>query len=117
MMKFFFTAILFFSFIACTDNDTTIPKNIIPVNKMKLIVWDLVQAGSYASTLSEKDTAEKNLNTAYLAETLKLHKISKEDFVKSFDFYQKHPVLNKQLFDSITAYAQRQRTKMYKTKY
>jgi hypothetical protein len=116
-MKPFFTAILVFTFISCSNRDTTIPKDVLPVNKMKLIVWDLVQAGAYASTLSEKDTSEKNLNTAYLAEALKMHQISKEDFFKSFDFYQQHPVLNKQLFDSITAYSQRQRTKMYKTKY
>ncbi|MBS1746482.1 MAG: DUF4296 domain-containing protein [Bacteroidetes bacterium] len=116
-MKYFFTVIFFFTFIACTDSDTTVPKDVLPVNKMKLIVWDLVQAGAYASTLSEKDTAEKNLNTAYLTETLKMHQISKKDFFKSFNFYQQHPVLNKQLFDSITAYAQRQRTKMYKNAY
>jgi hypothetical protein len=101
-------------FAACTEKDTEIPKGVLPINKMKVIVWDLVQAGNYATSLTEKDTSAKRLNTVYLSETLKLHKISKTDFFKSFNFYQSHPVLNKELFDSVSSYAQRQRNEIYK---
>jgi hypothetical protein len=101
-------------FIACTSGDTKIPKDVLPVDKMKLIVWDLTQAGAYANYLKEKDTSTKHLNTMYMAEVLKLHHISKEDFFKSFKFYQSDPSLNKVLFDSVSAYAQRQRPEIYK---
>ena len=99
---------------ACTSEDKKIPDDVLPVDSMKLVVWDLIQAGSLASVLKEKDTTIKKLNTAYFAEVLKLHKISKENFFKSFDFYQAHPSLNGQLFDSINNYAQRRRGDIYK---
>jgi hypothetical protein len=108
--------VLIFLVTACTIKDKKIPEDIMPVNKMKLIVWDLIQAGAYASSLKEKDTSIKNINTAYLAEVLKLHNVNKNDFFKSFNFYQQHPTLNKELFDSVSAYAQRQRTELYKRK-
>jgi hypothetical protein len=102
------------AFIACTPKEKEIPADIMPVNKMKLIVWDMAQAGAYASYLKENDSATKVVNTGYLAEVLKLYNISKADFYKSFNFYQQHPVLNKELFDSVSAYAQRQKSEIYK---
>lgn len=113
-MKHLVVTLIFCAFVACTPEDKKVPKEVIPVNKMKLIVWDLIQAGDYASGLKENDSVIKKMNTAYLAEILKLHNINKTDFFKSFDFYQQHPVLNKILFDSVSAYAQRQRNEIYK---
>jgi uncharacterized protein DUF4296 len=101
-------------FLACSSGDNKIPKDVLPVNKMKLIIWDLTQAGAYANFLEDKDTSSKRLNTMYMAEVLKMYNISKEDFFKSFKFYQSDPSLNKVLFDSVSAYAQRQRAEMYK---
>jgi hypothetical protein len=106
--------IVFCAFAACTPEDKRIPKDILPIDKMKFIVWDLAQAGAYASYQKEKDTTVKILNTTYLAEVLKMHNISKTDFFKSFNFYQAHPLLNQQLFDSVNAYAGRQRVELYK---
>ena len=100
-------------FAACVPEDKKLPKDILPIDKMKLIVWDLTQAGSYAVTLQSKDSNQKAPNTAYFAAVLKMHHISKNDFFKSFNFYQSHPLLNKQLFDSVSAYAESQRGKMY----
>jgi hypothetical protein len=114
-MKRYLSCIMLIVFAAaCTIKDKKIPEDIMPVNRMKLIVWDLIQAGAYASSLKEKDTSVKKINTAYLAEVLKLHNINKDEFFKSFNFYQQHPVLNKELFDSVSVYAQRQRNEMYK---
>ncbi len=90
------------------------PKDILPVDKMKLIIWDLTQAGNYATYLKDKDTSIKRLNTMYMGEVLKIYHISQDDFFKSFKYYQSDPSLNKILFDSVSAYAQRQRSVMYK---
>jgi hypothetical protein len=99
--------------VACSSGDKKIPKDVLPVDKMKVIIWDLTQAGSYAVILEEKDTS-RHLNTMYMAEVLKMHHITKKDFFKSFNFYQSDPSLNKILFDSVSAYAQRQRGVIYK---
>ena len=116
MKKHFFYYMSFYVFAACTPKEKEIPKDILPVNKMKLIVWDMTEAGAYAEYAKEKrkDTAVKTLNTASLALVLKLHNITKEDFFKSFNYYQVHPLLNKELFDSINSYGQRQRGELYK---
>ena len=114
MSKQWLCFVVLFVFAACTPEDKRIPKDILPIAKMKYIVWDLAQAGSYASYKKEKDTSIKTLNTTYLAEVLKMYNISKADFFKSFNYYQAHPLLNQELFDSVSAYSQRQRNDVYK---
>jgi hypothetical protein len=114
MRKCLLLVIIFCVFISCTSEDNKIPKDILPLNKMKLIVWDMTQAGEYALYLQQKDTTKRKYTTTYLTEVLKLYKINKEDFFKSFRYYQSHPILNQQLFDSVSAYAQRQRIELYK---
>ena len=118
MKKHFLYCIVFSVFAGCTPKEKKIPKDILPINKMKLIVWDMTEAGAYAEYVKEKrkDTTIKTTSTASLVQVLKLHKISKEDFFKSFNFYQSHPILNKELFDSVNSYAQRQRCELYKRK-
>ncbi len=113
-MKYLFCIAFLFVFSACGTEDKKIPDNVMPVDKMKLVMWDLLQAGNYATIQKEKDTSIKQLNTAYMAQVLQLYKISKDDFFKSFDYYQTHPELNKILFDSINAYSQRKRGDLYK---
>ena len=82
MKKHLFYYMSFYVFAACTPKEKEIPKDILPVNKMKLIVWDMTEAGAYAEYAKEKrkDTTVKTLNTASLALVLKLHNITKEDF-------------------------------------
>ena len=116
MKNYFLCCIIFCAFAACAPKEKEIPKEILPINEMKVIVWDMIQAGAYADYLKEKDTTIKTLNTTYLTKVLKLHNIVKEDFFKSFNFYQAHPILNKELFDSVTAYAQRGKVDMYRRK-
>src|ERR1043166_7448961 len=89
----------------CTPSDKRIPPDILPVDKMKLIVWDMTQAGEYALYQREKDTALKSSNTIYFNEVLKVYAIDKANFFKSFDFYQSHPLLNKLLFYSVKAFS------------
>ena len=109
--------IAFFMLASCTPKEKKIPKDIMPIDKMKLIVWDMAEAGAYTECAKEKrkDTS-KTLSTASLEQVLKLHKITKEDFFKSFTFYQSHPLLNKELFDSVNSYSQRKRNELYRRK-
>lgn len=114
MRKIFIAIIVPVFFIRCTPEDQRIPPEILTVDTMKLIVWHLIEAGEYATSLKEKDTSIKLLNTTYFSEVLKLHHIDKNNFLKSFNFYQSHPYFNNILFDSVNAYALRQRNKIYK---
>lgn len=114
MSKAIFTIFIFTFLLACTSADNKIPKDIIGVDSMKIIVWHLIQAGDYASVLKSKDSTIKSINTSYFAGVLKLHHLDKNTFLKNFNFYQAHPNFNSILFDSVNAYAQRQRTDMYR---
>jgi hypothetical protein len=89
MRKFLTCSLIIGAFAACTPDDEKVPDNILSIDSMKVIIWDLSQAGAYASFLKEKDTSTKVLNTAYFAEALQLHHLTKKEFFKSFDFYQK----------------------------
>jgi|SRR6478609_4363240 len=109
--------ILLCAFAACTPDDTKVPENILSIDSMKVILWDMTQAGAYTSLMKEKDTSIKIINTAYLAQTLQLHHLTKDAFFKSFNFYQQRPLLNKQLFDSVGSYAQRKRNEAYQHKF
>jgi hypothetical protein len=108
--------IFFIACIDCTPEERRIPSDILPVDTMKTIVWNMTEAGEYALYQKEKDSTLKSLNTAYFIEVLKIHHVDKTTFIKSFDYYQSHPYLNKILFDSISAYSARQRTELYKKK-
>ena len=114
MSKRFLAIIILFFFVRCTPEDKKIPSEILPVDSMKIIVWHLIEAGDYATSLKDKDTTIKSLDTKYFTEVLKLHHLNKDDFFKSFNFYQAHPYFNNILFDSINAYASRQRNQIYK---
>jgi Domain of unknown function (DUF4296) len=114
MRKISIAIIISIFFIRCTPEDKKIPAEILPLDSMKIIVWNLIEAGDYATSLKEKDTTIKSLNTKYFTEVLKLHHINKDNFLKSFNFYQTHPFFNNVLFDSVNAYASRQRNQIYK---
>ena len=49
----------------CTPEDKKIPTEILPVDTMKIIVWHLIEAGDYATSLKEKDTSIKT-STRYI---------------------------------------------------
>ncbi len=114
-MKQKWLILLCFIFTACTSADKYIPDEIMPVNQMKLVVWEMMQAGELASVQHAKDSALLNKKSIELfQEALQMHHVGKEDFYRSFQFYQNHPVLNQILFDSLHAYAERQRQILYK---
>ncbi len=109
-------AFLVFLFLyACTSADRTVPSDVIPVNEMKLLVWDMLQAGELADVFKENDTTEiLDTTTQIYRQVLDLHKTDKQKFYHSYSYYEDHPLLNKQLFDSVLAYGNRQRENRFK---
>lgn len=105
--------ILIFSLIACNENKP-MPANVLPVDSMKLIVWDLIQGGELASIQypGYKDSFNKK-SMVLFERILAGHHLDKNSFFNSFDYYSQHPDVNKILFDSIQAYSNRQRKSIY----
>src|SRR5258708_1762778 len=101
--------------VGCSDKDK-VPSGIIPRDEMEKILWDMVQADQYSSMYLLKDSARINVKTETLKlyeEVFLLHQVSREEFRKSFRYYQEHPELTRNVFDSLLARGNRLRAESY----
>jgi hypothetical protein len=102
--------------LSCT-NTTKTPPGIIAKQKMELILWDLIQADRFSTLFLARDSAKVNINLENIKlyqQIFDIHKISKDDFIKSYEFYLGRPDITKVIFDSIAVKAERQRANIYK---
>ena len=83
--------------------DKKIPKDIIPQNEMRKIMWDLMRADAYVATFIMKDsTRNQKSESAILYEKIfDIHSTSREAFKKSLAFYESRPDLFKAISDSL----------------
>ena len=104
MKKIHFLFVLFVFFVACT-------KKTIPLNKMKVIVWDMTCADELYFEKVQKDSSliKKKENIRLYEQVFLVHKISKDEFYSNYKFYQEHADQYKILIDSVQSYATRQR--------
>jgi hypothetical protein len=113
-MKWLFPIIIICLFAAC-KSPNKIPDDVIGINKMKLIVWDMMRAGALAENNYPKINDTLKLKTTKLfQQVFAIYGISKDEFYKSYRYYEEHPDKNKILMDSVSAYANRQRQELYK---
>lgn len=77
--------------------------NILPENKMKQIVFDMIRVDEYVSSYLVKDSSinlQKERLNLY-NKVFALHNTSKDQFYNSFKYYQQHPDQQKVMFDSL----------------
>ncbi len=98
-----------FILIACSSGP--VPKDIIPPDKMQGIVFDLIKADEFINSFAVKDTTVniKIRRLTLYEQVFALHRTSKDEFFKSYKYYQQHPDKNKVLFDSLYAAANRKK--------
>lgn len=112
----FLGSLLILVSIACTNKDK-IPKDVLSHDEMEKVMWDMVQADRFSSQFLERDSAAKKnikIETLQLYERVfQIHKITKDEFVHSFQFYLSRPDLNRVLFDTMAARANRRRAEVY----
>lgn len=97
---------------SCTPD---IPKDIIPIDKMKFVLYDVMSAQEMAQAITDvKDTtATKNKTFELYEQVFATHKITRQDFDRSFKFYEAHPDKIKVLFDSVADYGNRKKSEVY----
>ena len=98
--------IIFFSFIflgGC-KNKNKIPHGIIPENKMEMMIWDLIRADEFITSLEiNPDSINKKTESIKLYEQIfRIYHSSREEFQKSWSFYTTHPALLKVMMDSLS---------------
>ena len=99
----------------CSEKDK-IPSDVIPKDEMEKIIWDMTLADQYSANYLVKDSARVNvkMETLKLYETVfRLHKVSRDEFRKSFQFYQGRPDITRTMFDSLLAKGNRARMENY----
>jgi hypothetical protein len=99
----------------CSEKDK-IPSGVIGKDEMEKIIWDMMLADQYSANYLIKDSARVNvkMETLKLYETVfRLHKVTRDEFRKSFEFYQGRPDITRTMFDSLLAKGNRARMENY----
>lgn len=100
LKRIFLIALVFL--LSCGDKNT-VPKGILKPAKMQLVLWDMLRADNFVFEFVSRDSAKKpEEELAKLQRQIfAVHKISKEEFYKSYDFYKSHPDIMQPMLDSM----------------
>jgi len=112
-MKEVFCTIWLFGILGCS-NIKSKSSGILPKEKMQAVMWDIIGADVFTEQFIKKDSL-KNLpieNMQLQNKIFAIHKITKVEFYMSYQYYLAHADQMKIILDSITAKAERERTKM-----
>lgn len=104
-MSKLFLILLMLPFAVACSHSNEVPKGILPRQKMQEVMWDMIRAGEFLNSfVFYKDTAVDKVaqSQKWYNKVYQLHKITKKDFDKSYAYYQRHPVLLKELLDSLS---------------
>ncbi len=107
-MRYLYLTALFF-IVACQFSEKG--KAPVAFEKMPRIVWELMQSDGYYSKISFLDSTlkGKRKNVEMYQQIFELNKVTAKDFYNSIDYYEKHPLLFKELMDSVTAISKREK--------
>ncbi len=81
--------------LACGDADRT-PSDVLPKNKMRDILLDMnyadvVGRDQVVDTARVSDTVREERVKTYYTQILQLHGVTREEFTRSYKFYESHP--------------------------
>lgn len=101
-MRILAVLVLVMFLFSCSDKEE-ISSTVIGMKPMQQIVWDMAQADEVAfqrkisdSTIDLKTASFRLYDTVFA-----IHKISREDFYKSYEYYQRRPHLYKELMAGV----------------
>jgi hypothetical protein len=100
-MKKIIAYLLLLTFYSCANND--LPRGVLPEAKMREVLWDVMRADEWVLYEANIDTTMYKQARSHerYQQVLQLHKVSEEQFKKSFQYYQSNPEQLKPLLDSL----------------
>jgi len=106
MRDLFFIIILFFA--ACNLSSKGKPVVEFPV--MQKVVWELMKSDDYYTRISITDSnlRGKHKNIQLYEQVFQLNKITAKDFYATIEYYEKHPILFKELMDSVSSLSKKE---------
>ncbi len=113
-MKYLFLIIGFFFITSCANKGGT-PSGILDKEKMQSVMWDIIRAEAFTDQFIKKDSSKNVLleNIQLQAKIFSIHKVSREQYDKSYAYYFSHTDLIRVVLDSMTAKAERERNGLY----
>ena len=108
-MKNIFLLIVLGFFISCSGKNK-VPPEIIQPNKMKKLLWDVIQAQALATETARKDSTVNEVaeNKILTQKIFDIYKIRSKDFDQSYSWYTSHPDVMRIIVDSLNAEKQRE---------
>jgi len=90
------------------------PPNAIPLDKMKVVLWQLMQADEYYARASVIDTTLKleKKNVQLYKQIFALNKVDRAAFYATLTYLQKRPIEFKELMDSTYALSKREKMRL-----
>lgn len=92
-----------FSLVLFSCSQKKSPPGFLGIEKMQSVYWDYMRADAFANEYIRIDTTKNvEVESARLQQKVfKLHKVSRESFYSSYDYYLKNPPLLKQMLDTM----------------
>lgn len=102
-MRSFLIVTIFFLMQACSNKDA-LPEGVLPKPKMREIMWDMIRAGEFLQSyvLYKDSTIDKVAeHQKWYDKIYEIHKTNKAAFEKSYTYYKAHPLLMKEMLDTL----------------
>jgi Domain of unknown function (DUF4296) len=112
-MRWSLVVIWLFCLIACSESKKT-PENVLSPKKFQAVLTDVLLADALSTERSFKDTGLKikDANAAYFLKIFEVHGITKNEFMRSYNFYLSRPDLLRVISDSVSAVLNRENLKL-----
>lgn len=96
-------------FCSSCNNKAEVPEGILPTEKMEQILLDMVRADEIINRQIYVDSVYKTMGgrTRIYQDVFTKHKLTREQFQKSLNFYQNRPDLLKIVLDSMQSEVKR----------
>ncbi len=93
------TTVILFS----CKNKSNVPSGILPRDKMEIVLKDIFRVNAFTHDFIKKDSAKNELeeNVKLQKQVFQLHKVTKDEFYNSYNYYNDHPDIMKAMLDSI----------------
>lgn len=101
MKKLAYAFLLLVSIAACKND--AVPKDVLAERKMEKVLWDILRADEMVAYQFELDSTidKRNKSIQLYQQIFIVHKVTPEEFKRSFKYYQTHPSKLKIVLDSL----------------
>ena len=90
-------------FLFSCGTKQAVPPGILKPAVMQKVMWDVLRADAFTFDFIKRDSTKRPEaeNVKLQQQIFAVHKVSKEDFYKSYNFYKVHPSLMQPILDSM----------------